>query len=84
MGAVRVDGTPFYWMGSSSSSVGVGVAQKDMKVRVSQPIWVTLPAKLTLNPPKFTSTKTIITVTCGGVDVTATFLSPIEVCPSNL
>jgi len=38
-----------------------------------------LDVKWSLNPPKFTSTRTTITMTCGSVDLTATFLSPIEV-----
>jgi len=40
---------------------------------------VLLDIKWTLNPSKFTSTRTIFTMTCGGVDLTATFLTPIEV-----
>lgn len=46
--------------------------------------WVLLGAEPLLNsyerePSQFTSTKTIITMTCGTVDLTATFLNPIEV-----
>jgi hypothetical protein len=69
-----VDNDYFYWMGPGQKAV-----QKDMTVRTPRLAWVLLDAKCALNPSKFTSTKTIITMTCGGVDVTATFLSPIEV-----
>jgi len=64
------------WMGPGSSYA----VQKGMAVCTPPSIRASLDAKSMLNPSKFTSTKTIITVTCGGVDVTATFLSPIEVC----
>ena len=79
MGKVRVDNIVFTWMGYPPSTPGQesnGV-QKDVNVCIPRFAWV---LQMDAEISKFTSTKTITTVTCGSVDVTATFLSPVEVC----
>ena len=79
-GMIRVDDSDFFeWMGFY-----VNVVQKDLIVRTPRLAWTLLDTKWTLNASKVTSTKTIVTVACGSVDVTATFLNPIEVCVFNL
>ena len=73
---LRVDNQSYVWMGYPVD--GPGAVQKDMTVRISWFIglaWYgTIDEYL-----KFTPTQTKFTMTCGAVDLTATFLSPIEV-----
>ena len=59
------------------SGPGQRAVQKDIIVRPNLFLGVYFANVESLS--KFTSTKTIITMVCGGVDLTATFLSPIEV-----
>lgn len=74
---IRVDGQLFIWMGAPGSSVAA--VQKDMTVRISWFLGVR-PLQV-FNSLKFTATRTIFTMTCGSVDLIATFLTPIEVRP---
>ena len=74
-----MDGTNYPWLGGFRD-VWVRAGSN---VRIPRSARTPLDVKWTLNCPKFTSTKTTITVVCGGVDVTATFLSPVEVCAAS-
>lgn len=75
-GFVKVDGTAYCFLGTPNvpGATFTKATQKSLQVRVTSRVRFILYDKL-----QFTATQSIFVLSAGPVDITVTFLSPVEV-----